>query len=104
MLTTASQTKLPVNASAATTSPMNRIELAGVAQRGLTAPNQRGSEPWPASAKVTRGVEVIAPQILPATEASAVAVRRSAPAGPISASAKAASGAAGAAPAGITAT
>jgi len=31
VLTTASQTKLPVKASAATTSPMNRIELAGVA-------------------------------------------------------------------------
>jgi len=70
----------------------------------LTLPNQRGSEPWPVSANVTREVEVIAPQVLPATEASAVAVRRIAPAGPTRASAKAASGAAGAAPAGITAT
>ena len=29
---------------------MNRIELAGVAQRGLTLPNQPGSEPCAASA------------------------------------------------------
>ena len=41
----ASQTKLPVSASAAPTRPMNRIELAGVAKRGLTRPNQRGSAP-----------------------------------------------------------
>jgi len=41
----ASHRKLPLSASAAPARPMNRIELAGVAKRVLTAPNQRGSEP-----------------------------------------------------------
>ena len=53
---------------------------------------------------MTRGVAVIDPVRLPAIEAKAVAVRMIAPTGPISVSAKAASGAAGAGPAGITAT
>ena len=61
--------------------PHEQNRMAGVDQRALTAPNQRGSEPWLVSAKVTREVEVIAPQVFPATEASAVAVRMSAPAG-----------------------
>ena len=46
----ASQRKLPVSPSAMPASPMKRIELAGVAQRGLTAPNQPGSEFCAASA------------------------------------------------------
>src|ERR1044072_9898857 len=89
---------MPHSASAAITSPMNSTELAGVAKRGLIRPNQRGIEPCSVSAKVIREVEVIAPLILPATEAKAVAVRRIAPAGPIRASAKAASGGFGGAP------
>ena len=38
MLTTASQTKLPLTASAATSAAKNRIEADGVAKRGWTRP------------------------------------------------------------------
>jgi hypothetical protein len=43
--TTASQTKLPLKARTAIRAPMKAIELAGVAKRGLTRPNQPGSRP-----------------------------------------------------------
>ena len=50
VLTTASHTKLPLIASAAPATPMNRIELTGVWKRSLTRPNQSGSSPSRASA------------------------------------------------------
>jgi hypothetical protein len=42
VLTTASQTKLPLIAKAAARIAKNRIELAGVSKRAWTRPNQAG--------------------------------------------------------------
>src|SRR3546814_16643709 len=80
---------------------MNSTELAGVWNRSLTVPNQRGSSPSRASAKVTRGVDVSEPAILPPIEDKAATVMTRAPAGPARTAAQANSRASGPSPAGI---